>query len=158
MGNLGNPAREARLTALFAWTALGCFAVGIVAHSWATFDGLSETRAELFARFLPVGLWRFIAFAAFGLSVTAVVTAFVARLGTRVEPAKNRVLEDLSTEGIRQALEEVRTRAEATLTGNQDLDVSLGLDELLQGALGVQASDVHMSPSASHLLFTYLVQ
>lgn len=67
-----------------------------------------------------------------------------------------RSLEELSTTGLQEALREVRYRTEEALRA-PSLDISLALDEILQGALRVHASDLHLSPSASQVTVTYRV-
>ncbi len=74
----------------------------------------------------------------------------------RIAAPRSRGLEAMESSGLRDVLVEIRQRTLEALSGTEP-DVSLAIDELLRGALLVEASDLHISPNSADLAITYRV-
>ena len=84
-----------------------------------------------------------------GLTLIALVTS--ARVAGR-----SRRFEQLAGVNLRQALREVDRRVQSCVALDRP-DVVAAFDELLRGAVTVEASDIHLSPTEEGVLVTYRV-
>lgn len=106
--------------------------------------------------FFPEGLYRWAAFGVGGVLAISLFlqgVAAVLELGLR-EPVP--VLESTG-ESVEETLGEVRARL-ATVMARKEPDVGAALDLLLQGALLLRGSDVHLNPLADGLNVNYRIQ
>jgi general secretion pathway protein E len=77
-------------------------------------------------------------------------------LQSRVRSKTPRALAAMPSAGLRDLLTEIGARCLEAVAGAEP-DVSLCIDEILRGALLLEASDIHISPSSQELSVTYRV-
>ena len=136
----------------FLGAAFASAAIGLAAHLVLGELSLFERIEQVFPEGPPQLALKFLA-ALVGLALaSSFVEAILAgRIGTgdgRIEPASGGTLQ--------QTLADVKARVEQHMSGTEP-DVAAGMDEILQGALVLNASDVHLNPFSSLLKVTYRV-
>jgi general secretion pathway protein E len=101
--------------------------------------------------------WQMVGPASGALALAALGLGLVDRWTGR-KPSKGRSFDfaGLTDGTMREALEEVQARLRQCVEAREP-DLAVGFDELLRGALRVEASDVHLSPQGGDLLVTYRV-
>ena len=142
------------------WLALLTGVLGALLAAFWTEDPTASGRLAslvfVYERTFSYGMWAWVLRAtgvAAGLAVG--LTALDAILRRR--PAQARTpFEALSGESVRERIREVKERVTSCISRTKP-DVIAAFDELVRGAISVQASDIHMSPSAQGFKLTYRV-
>lgn len=101
--------------------------------------------------------WQLLGQASCALALGALGFGLVDRFTGR-GPSRTRSFDfaGLADGTMREALEEVQARMHQCVDAREP-DLAVGFDELLRGALRVEASDIHLSPQGDDLLVTYRV-
>lgn len=154
MGSSSTRPRELSLILFFV--ALGFVLSSFLGLLLATSSSPDEALRFIVGWSMDTLVWRAILLSALGLGGLAVLLLGIHFLTSKVGLTARRSLESLTNSGFQSALSEVRERTLEALSGATP-DVGLAVDELLRGALLVQASDLHVSPTSTDLKVTYRV-
>jgi general secretion pathway protein E len=100
--------------------------------------------------------WHFIAQATFGAVLVATVVGVADAIVNRRRLVGRMHFDPLSGINVRERIREVKARVESCVERPKP-DIIALLDELVRGAIAVQASDIHMSPSPQGYKLTYRV-
>lgn len=102
--------------------------------------------------------WRVLGHVSATLGVAAVLLGTVGTVWGRATARKKRRFDfaGLADGSMREALLEVQARLEQCLD-QREPDLVVALDELIRGAIKVEASDLHLSPQGGDLVVTYRV-
>ncbi len=139
----------------------GVAALGLVA-SWlgaqAGVEAVPVPWGELWEQAFASPEWRVLGYASATLGAAATLLGLVTVVkGRRAETKRRRFdFDGLADGSMREALLEVQARLEQCLD-QREPDLVVAFDELVRGALKVEASDLHLSPQGGDLLVTYRV-
>ncbi len=138
-------------SATAALVGLGGYFVGASAAG-----GDAPALASLASEWLGRGAWGLASGATIGVSVIAAALGVTDALMRRTAERRRLAFNGMESGGIRETIAEVKSRvAECVDAG--PLEVSSAFDEIVRGAVRVQASDIHMSPGPEGLTTTYRV-
>lgn len=145
---------------LFAAAVVGVIVGAAIVGAWSRAETPQGVWADVVAHFeasFATGAWRWLARTAVIVAALALaLTVLEAVSSIRREPSRPH-FEDRGASNVRDAVQEVRRRLDALTSGGKPNVVAI-FDELLRGAVGVSASDIHLSPGAAGLKLTYRVQ
>lgn len=122
-------------------------------------DGIARAVpwGELFDQAFSAAPWQILGHGSWVLGASALALGLVGRLQSRSEaPQRTFDFEGLAEGSQRDALLEVQARIQQCIEAPEP-DLVVAFDELLRGALKVEASDIHLSPQKGSLLVTYRV-
>jgi general secretion pathway protein E len=141
-----------RVTTASVWllgiALIAGLAVVVTAPGGTTFDQVA--RAAWLEE--PWAAWVYVTAAACAL---AVVTSAVDRVANRQEPTGLVTYAGLDAGTIKQRVSEIERRVRELLLNESD--VVRAFDELVRGAVALEASDIHVSPTGEGLRLTYRV-
>lgn len=102
--------------------------------------------------------WEWTGWGLLTLTGAAVILSLVDRFWGRSAPQRRRTFDfaGLAEGNVREAMLEVQARIGQCLEG-RDPDMVVAFDELVRGALRVEASDIHLTPQAGDLVATYRI-
>ncbi len=140
--------------------AVAAAAVGAcLAGFWtedSTLDGRLAAIASVAHATFSYGLWGWMARAAFVAVGIAVVFGVADAIVNRRRATSRRAFSALGGVNVRERIREVKSRVASCLAGPKP-DIIAAFDELVRGAIAVEASDIHMSPTPQGYKLTYRV-
>ncbi len=145
---------------LFAFALVGVMVGAAVIAAWSDAASADAVWLQIVARFegaFAEGAWRWLARATAITTGLAVALTLLELVSSVRREAREPEFRDAGATNVRDAVTEVRRRLLALTEGSKP-NVVATFNELLRGAVGVSASDVHLSPTAAGLKLTYRVQ
>jgi general secretion pathway protein E len=131
--------------------------VGLIAvYLGAPEGGFTDTLSARIRRSHAGGPWLGVAAAGGALAGLAVLTTSGLWVLEHWLPRKTPAFDALRTDNLQEALREVGQRV-AACAGREPPDVVSAFDELMRGAVKVEASDLHLTPTPETFKATYRV-
>ena len=133
---------------------MGGFALSYVGMQSVSFD--TSSWLAVYRAAFHAGDWQVIPLVGFASLLLGLALTGVRHVMTRRPAAARITLGEFDADSLKHVIEQVRHRLGQCLDLNHP-DIVLGVQELIRGAIAVQASDIHLSPLAAGLQVTYRV-
>ncbi len=116
-----------------------------------------EGLRALLSRSIAEGPWGVASSATLGFAALSLSLGVADTILRRVDDRRRLHFEGIQTGSVRETIAEVKLRVDECVAAGP-LETSSAFDEILRGAIRVEASDIHMSPTPAGLSTTYRVQ